>query len=75
MSSGSFLCTRPVAYGPRSLDLLPPLRKEALQLKGEQIYRGKQFFNDLFFDQCHHSEQGSEFVTGKSYDFLLEQEP
>jgi hypothetical protein len=55
------------------LDLLPPLREKAKRISGDNTYQSNVFHSDLFFDQCHHTEQGSEFVAEQIYQFLLTQ--
>jgi len=52
------------------LDLLPPLRAEALRLDGPSIYHGDKMYYDLFYDQNHHTEAGSVFVANQIYSFL-----
>lgn len=53
------------------LDLLPPLRAEALRLQDTSMYHSQKFYPDLFFDQCHHTEAGSAFIADQIYAFLL----
>jgi lysophospholipase L1-like esterase len=55
------------------LDLLPPLRAEALRLRGPSIYHGTTIYADLFYDQCHHTPAGSQLVADQIYLFLREQ--
>jgi hypothetical protein len=52
------------------LDLLPPLRAEALRVGGPAIYHGKEFHSDIFYDQNHHTEAGSALVANQIYSFL-----
>jgi hypothetical protein len=52
------------------LDLLPPLRAEALRLRGPSIYHSTEFINDIFYDQNHHTEAASVFVANQIYSFL-----
>jgi hypothetical protein len=54
------------------LDLLPPLRAEALRVGGPAIYHGKEFHSDIFYDQNHHTEAASLFVSKEIYNFLGE---
>ena len=52
------------------LDLLPPLRAEALRLGGPAIYHGSELHGELFYDQNHHTEVGTALVTEQIYSFL-----
>ena len=52
------------------LDLLPPLRAEALRLQNPSMYHSQQIYQDLFYDQCHHTPAGSAFVADQIYSFL-----
>ncbi len=52
------------------LDLLPPLRDEALKLRDPSIYHTQQFYQDLFYDQCHHTPAGSALIADQIYLFL-----
>lgn len=52
------------------LDLLPPLRAEAVRLRDPSIYHAQQPVQDLFYDQCHHTAVGSHFIAGQMYNFL-----
>jgi len=52
------------------LDLLPPLRAEALRLGGPSIYHGNTIHPELFYDQNHHTEAGTIFVADQIYRFL-----
>ncbi len=53
-----------------TLDLLPGLREEALRNRDPSIYHGEEIFNDLFYDQCHHTPAGSHYVAEAIYQFL-----
>jgi len=55
------------------LDLLPVLRAEALRLRDPSIYHTQNFYNDLFYDQCHHTAKGSEVIAKEITDFLQAQ--
>jgi len=52
------------------LDLLPPLRAEALRLRDPSIYHAQQLYQDLFYDQCHHTAAGSALIADQIYSFL-----
>ncbi len=54
------------------LDLLPPLRAEALRLRDRSIYRLQEINQDLFYDQCHHTPAGSALVADEIYRFLAQ---
>lgn len=55
------------------LDLLPVLRAEALRLRDPSMYHTQHFYNDLFYDQCHHTAAGSALIANETYLFLQTQ--
>ncbi len=55
------------------LDLLTALRTEALRLRQPSMYHTETFYADLFYDQCHHTAQGSKRIAGEIYSFLQTQ--
>ena len=57
------------------LDLLPPLRAEALRMGGTEIYQHHDLVAGLFYDQNHHTEHGSDFVAAQIYQFLKQTNP
>lgn len=52
------------------LDLLPPLRAEALRLQSPAMYHSRDIYRDLFYDQCHHTAEGSAVIADQIYNFL-----
>jgi len=52
------------------LDLLPPLRTEALRLRDPSMYHSSEIYHDIFYDQNHHTETGTVFVANQIYSFL-----
>lgn len=55
------------------LDLLPVLRRAALQHRDPSMYHVNEIFTDLFYDQCHHTPAGSAVIASEIYTFLDEQ--
>lgn len=55
------------------LDLLPAFRQAALQRRDPSIYHGQRFYDDLFYDQCHHTPAGSALVADQIFQFLQQQ--
>jgi len=52
------------------LDLLPALREEALRLQNPSIYESEKYYDDLFYDQCHHTAAGSALIAKEITHFL-----